>query len=247
MNSVSDFVETADIETSSDDYASRFSGTIGAWFLKIQEDATLRMLSPYAGATVLDVGGGHGQLTGALIRRGYQVTVLGSADVCKARIKELIDEGRCTFRVGNILALPYQDRAFEVVISYRLLPHVTRWPELLRELTRVAQKVVLVDYPTTRSFNWMASRFFEFKKTLEGNTRPFACFKEAELLQIFENLGFSRVDRFPEFFLPMVLHRILRRPALSSGVESLFRRFGITSWLGSPVILKLARENRSQS
>jgi ubiquinone/menaquinone biosynthesis C-methylase UbiE len=247
MNSGSSYLETADIETSSEDYASRFSGAIGGWFLKIQEDATLRMLSPYAGATILDVGGGHGQLTGALVRRGYRVTVLGSADVCKTRIKGFIDEGRCTFRVGNILALPYHDRAFEVVISYRLLPHVRRWPELLRELTRVAQKVVMVDYPSRRSFNWMASRFFEFKKSLEGNTRPFACFKEPELLQIFAALGFARADHFAEFFLPMVVHRVLRRPVLSSGAESLFRRLGITSWLGSPVIIKLVREDRSQS
>lgn len=247
MNSVSGFAETADIETSSDDYASRFSGAVGAWFLKIQEDATVRMLSPYAGASVLDVGGGHGQLTGALIRGGYRVTVLGSADVCKARIKGFIDEGRCTFKVGNILALPYQDQAFDVVISYRLLPHVKRWPQLLRELTRVARKVVLVDYPTTRSFNWMASRYFNFKKSLEGNTRPFTCFKEAELLKTFESLGFARVDRFAEFFLPMVLHRTLRRPAVSSKSEAVFRLVGITSWLGSPVILKLVRDNKSPS
>jgi ubiquinone/menaquinone biosynthesis C-methylase UbiE len=246
MNSASDHLETPDIETSSEDYASRFSGAVGAWFLKIQEDATLRMLSPHPGVTVLDVGGGHGQLTGALVRSGFQVTVLGSADVCRARIAKFIDEGLCAFRVGNILALPYQDRAFEVVISYRLLPHVTRWAQVLKELTRVAQTAVLIDYPAIRSFNRMAPRFFDFKKNLEGNTRPFTCFKEAELLQVFQNLGFARVDRYPEFFLPMILHRILRRPSLSSGMEAVFRLLWITSWLGSPVILKLVREDTSR-
>jgi ubiquinone/menaquinone biosynthesis C-methylase UbiE len=246
MNSASDYLETADIETSSEDYASRFSGPVGEWFLKIQEEATLRMLSSYPGTTVLDVGGGHGQLTGALVRSGYRVTVLGSADVCKARIAAFIDEGGCAFRVGNILALPYQDRAFEIVISYRLLPHVTRWPQVLRELTRVAQTSVLIDYPAIRSFNWMGPRFFDFKKKLERNTRPFTCFKEAELLRVFQNLGFVRVDRYPEFFLPMVLHRMLRRPSISSGAEAAFRRLGITSWFGSPVILKLVREDRSR-
>ena len=135
-----DFPETADIETSSDDYARRFSGEIGDWFLRVQEEATLRMLAPHPGAKILDVGGGHGQLTTALVRHGYQVTVLGSADACKQRIQKYVDENRCSFKVGNILDLPYSDQAFAVVVSYRLLPHVTQWKQFLSELTRVAQE-----------------------------------------------------------------------------------------------------------
>jgi SAM-dependent methyltransferase len=247
MNSTSSYPETADIETSSQEYAARFSGAIGTWFLKIQEQATLQMLLPYAGATVLDVGGGHGQLTSALIQNGYRVTVLGSAAVCQARIAEFIHQGRCSFRVGNILALPYPDRAFDVVISYRLLPHVSRWPQLIGELTRVARRAVLIDYPAVRSFNWIAPYLFTLKKNLEGNTRPFTCFDETELLEVFGEFGFVRRDRYPEFFLPMILHKILKWPLLSSGAEVLFRSSGITSCLGSPVILKLIRVNDSQS
>ena len=74
------FAEAPDIETSSENYARRFSGETGAWFLNVQENATMRMLSQYRGSTVLDVGGGHGQLAGPIAREGYQVTVLGSSD-----------------------------------------------------------------------------------------------------------------------------------------------------------------------
>ncbi|WP_293161376.1 hypothetical protein [Okeania sp. SIO2C9] len=49
------FPETADVETSSDDYASRFAGDIGAWLLKVQEEATLTMLAPYPNGKILDV------------------------------------------------------------------------------------------------------------------------------------------------------------------------------------------------
>ncbi len=140
------FPETADIETSSEDYARRFSGAVGAWFLRVQEQATLRMLPPAIGTTILDVGGGHGQLTDAFLRQGYAVTVLGSAEVCQQRIWHLLDDPRCTFQVGNLIKLPYPDRAFDAVVSYRLLPHVTQWQVLMAELTRVARHVVLVDY-----------------------------------------------------------------------------------------------------
>ena len=58
--SVPPFSETADIDTSSDDYARRFSGKTGAWFLKVQQAATMRMLALSCQKTILDVGGGHG-------------------------------------------------------------------------------------------------------------------------------------------------------------------------------------------
>src|SRR3989304_2809875 len=112
--SANNFPETPDIETSSDDYASRFAGPVGAWFLKVQEQATLKLLQPYAGAAVLDVGGGHGQVTRQLVEHDYRLTVLGSDEVCSARIQKYVDAGQCAFKVGNVLDLPYSDAGFAV-------------------------------------------------------------------------------------------------------------------------------------
>ena len=233
--------ETADIETSSSDYARRFSGRVGAWFLTIQRDATLRMLESSPHATVLDVGGGHGQLAGPLSSHGYKVTVLGSDASCRQRIDSLVNSGQCEFEVGDVLNLPYPDQAFDVVISFRLLPHVIHWQQLLGELCRVARTSVILDYPTSHSVNYIAPQLFRFKKRLEGNTRPYTCFDEAQIVNSVAPLGFARIDRYPEFFLPMVLHRALKVPALSAMVEGFFRVLGLTGRFGSPVILKLQR------
>jgi ubiquinone/menaquinone biosynthesis C-methylase UbiE len=238
--------ETADIETSSDDYARRFAGAAGEWFLSIQSAATLRMLAAHPNARVLDVGGGHGQLAEPLIRNGYDVTVLGSADVCKQRIQRLIDQDRCAFKVGNVVDLPYPDQSFDIVISYRLLPHVTRWQQLLAELARVARIAVMVDYPTVRSVNYIAPQLFKFKKRLEGNTRSYTCFKEEDLLTVFQQHHFARAERYPEFFLPMVLHRAMKSPSISAALERVFRFTRLTSVFGSPVILKLVRVSASR-
>lgn len=242
MTTLPPFPETADIETSSADYAHRFAGAIGAWFLRVQEAATLRMLEPHPGATVLDVGGGHGQVTAALLQRGHQLTVLGSDEICQQRIRHLVDGQRCSFRVGNILDLPFPDQAFDVVISYRLLPHVTQWRQYLAEMTRVARTAVVVDFPSTRSVNSVAPYLFRFKKSIEKNTRTFTCFDESELLAVFRSLGFLPADRYPQFFLPMVLYRALKSPHLAAAIETPFRLFGLTNSFGSPVILKVARE-----
>ena len=242
LASLLNFPETPDIETSSEGYARRFSGAIGSWLLNVQEEATLRLLAPYPGARILDVGGGHGQLTSALIRNGFRVTVLGSADVCQLRIEKFVAEKRCSFKVGNILDLPFPKQAFDIVVSYRLLPHVSRWNQFVSELSRVAKTAVIVDYPAICSVNYVTPFIFPLKKRLEGNTRPFTCFKEAELLEAFKANSFARAERYPEFFLPMVLHRVLKMPRLSSAAEEICRLSGLTSLFGSPVILKLVRE-----
>lgn len=245
-NQISDigFPETADIETSSESYARRFSGEVGGWFLKVQELATLQMIRQYPNARILDVGGGHGQLTRALVQNGYNVTVLGSAEVCNSRIQNFLDQGLCSFKVGDILNLPYTDQSFDVVISYRLLAHVNEWQRFLGELTRVAHHAVLVDYPSIKSLNYIAPKLFKFKKSLEGNTRPFTCFKETELLEKLNLYGFYRSDRYCQFFLPMVMHRTLKLPPLSKLLENISRSIGLTKNFGSPVILKFVRNER---
>jgi 2-polyprenyl-3-methyl-5-hydroxy-6-metoxy-1,4-benzoquinol methylase len=236
------FPETADIETSSDDYAKRFAGEVGAWFLKLQEQATLRLLASHPKAAVLDVGGGHGQVTGALVAHGYSLTVFGSSEACSQRIQKYVRLGLCNFQVGNIVDLPYPDEAFDVVISYRLLPHVSRWQRLLEELTRVAREVVLVDFPAVRSVNSIAPLLFNYKKRIERNTRTFTCFRESELLGVFESLGFQRAGRYGEFFFPMVMHRMLGKASVSSALEKGSRLLGLNALLGSPVILKMQRQ-----
>lgn len=239
--STNGFPETADIETSSDGYASRFAGELGQWLLKVQEEATLKLLATYPQATVLDVGGGHGQITKPLIEKGYQVTVLGSDEICKNRIQTLIDANLCSFQVGNVLDLPYPDNAFDVVISYRFLAHVTQWQKFLSELSRVAKKAVIIDYPTLRSVNSIAPYLFKFKKGLEGNTRTYITYDESELIDFFKSLGLKQTERYPQFFIPMVLHRALKSPTVSSVLEQPFRVSGLTHLLGSPVIAKFTK------
>jgi 2-polyprenyl-3-methyl-5-hydroxy-6-metoxy-1,4-benzoquinol methylase len=235
------FPETADIDTASDDYATRFSGPIGEWLLQVQEDATARMLADYPGARVLDVGGGHGQLTPYLVRNGFDVTVTGSADICSRRLEPYLGNGECAFALADHLDLPYEDRSFDVVLSYRLLTHVNRWQELVAELSRVAERAVVVDFSSVRSFNYIAPQLFKFKKRVEKNTRPFTCYKEADLLEAFAASGFERGDRYPQFSLPMAFHRMVGWPGFSSFKEGALRGIGFTSVFGSPVVLKMVR------
>jgi 2-polyprenyl-3-methyl-5-hydroxy-6-metoxy-1,4-benzoquinol methylase len=235
--------EVPDIETSSEAYAQRFAGPVGAWFLRVQEQAVHRMLAAWPAATILEVGGGHGQLTSGLVRQGHRVTVLGSDVRCRQRIKGLVDQGLCRFVTGDLLALPYPPQSFDVVVSIRLLSHVDAWSQFIQELTRVARYAVVVDYPPRRSLNVLFPVLFGAKKRLEGNTRPYRVFRESpEVIAAFANCGFTLRQRCPQFFWPMVLHRVLGQPGISQALEAPCRG-AMRRWFGSPVVALLTRKD----
>lgn len=233
------FPETADIATSSDDYATRFSGPAGRWMLEVQERLTLDLLKGLLPAKVLDVGGGHGQIARPLCREGCEMTVLGSDPVCRARIADLVDAGRCRFDVGNVIALPYPDRSFDVAVSFRLLTHCVNWPELVGELCRVARVAVVVDYPTSQSLNVIAPALFGAKRRIEKNTRAWKLFRHREVLDAFAGRGALPAAKRKQFFWPMVLHRAAGNRRLSMAAEGLARTLGLTALFGSPVIVRM--------
>ncbi len=231
--------EAPDIEASSERYAARFSGSVGAWFLEAQARATLTLLSQLpTGARVLDVGGGHAQLAPAVERAGYEVTVLGSALACGARLQGLIQGRRCRYEVGALTQLPHPDRSFDVVLAFRLLPHLEAWRELIGEICRVASACVVLDYPSQRSVNLLAPSFFGLKKRIEGDTRPFTLFRPEEVATELGRHGFEVVASRPQFLLPMALHRIHGRAELGRALEVSGRLLGLTRFYGSPVILR---------
>jgi ubiquinone/menaquinone biosynthesis C-methylase UbiE len=237
-----DLAEDADIGTSSDDYARRFRGEVGRWFLETQAAFTLKLLRELpVGASILDVGGGHAQIAPPLIAAGYDVTVVGSDSSCATRLRPSIDSGRCRFEVANLLALPFPDQSFDAVVCFRLLPHSVSWNDLISELCRVAHRSVVLDYPSIRSVNILSSRMFTLKRAIELNTREFMLFTPSEIHQAFADRGFRVRKERPQFLLPMVLHRWADRSALSKLAEAPGRLLGLTRWFGSPIIVRADR------
>jgi len=238
--------ETPDIETSSEGYASRFSGDVGRFFLEVQNAAVLDLLSPWPGARVLDVGGGHAQLAPVLVERGFRVTVAGSDEVCRERLDRALPPGSFEFRTCDLLQLPYTDRSFDVVVSLRLLAHVERWRELISELCRVAARAVILDFSDSRSFNQLYGPLFSWKKAVEGNTRTFHIFKPGEVAAEAARHGFGRPAERRQFFLPMVVHRAIKSGRFSRMSERASSALGLTGWLGSPIVLCIQREEREE-
>jgi SAM-dependent methyltransferase len=233
--------ETADVETASDGYAARFAGPTGAWLLDVQAAAVRTLLGPDRRRTILDVGGGHGQLARPLSEEGRPFMVLGTDPACRRRIEDLLAAGTCRFVTGEVTALPFPGRAFDAVLCIRLLTHCARWPALIAELCRVAREEVIIEYPLHEGLHRMGGLFFGVKKKMEGNTRRWTPFTHRQVTEAFEREGFREAAVIRQFFWPLVLHRALGRPGLSKKLEAVARRAGLTARAGSPAISKMIR------
>jgi hypothetical protein len=239
--------EDADVESSSAGYARRFEGAVGRWFVESQTRITLECLAGLgAGATILDVGGGHAQVAPPLIEAGFRVTVAGSHASCGERLEPWTSTGRCRFEVADLQALSFAARSFDAVVCYRLLAHSVDWRNLISELCRVARQRVIVDYPASRSVNVASGALFRLKHSIEqGTTRPFTLYRRRDVAGAFAASGFAvRVVR-PQFLLPMALYRLVGSPLLAQTAEGTARALGLTRAFGSPIIACAVRPPES--
>lgn len=238
--------ETPDVETSSEAYARRFSGPIGAYLLEVQRALVTRLLpaAPGGRLQVLEVGGGHGQLTAALLEAGHEVVVQGSVPACAQRLRPLLaaSPGRLRFVVSSLWSLPFDNAAFDAVIGLRLLAHVERFEDLLAEMARVSGKSVIVDFAPQVSSNLLEPFLFPLKRRVEGDTRPFFCYRTGQLLSPLAAAGFASVRIEKQFLLPMVVHRKMARLGLSQALEGAAGALGLTALLGAPAVIAAERK-----
>lgn len=168
--------ETADVHSSSQEYAARFGGAVGGWMLSVQEAAVLKLLDQHC-TSVLDVGGGHGQIALPLATKANRaVTVLGSSPVCAELLRRYIDTGSISFKTGNLIELPYEHDSFNLVVSFRLLSHCTAWRTLIAEMCRVSNHAVIVDYPVRFSSNVLTPYSFQSRDGLRATPELTAYF-----------------------------------------------------------------------
>lgn len=231
---------TPDVETSGDDYRRRFAGPAGGFLLEQQIDAVAHLVNgANAPLRVLEVGGGHGQLTSYLLDRGFDVWVQGSASECARQVRPLMDAsgGRLRFVTSNLWSLPFATDSFDLVIAIRLLSHIERWEALLAEMGRVTRRSLLVDYASLAGPNALTPVLFRIKRRIEGNTRPYFCYTRRRLAGYLRGLGFRRTVVRKQFWAPMGLHRMLSMPRWSNAIEAAGRSLGLTRLFGSPAML----------
>lgn len=240
---------TPDVHTASAPYAQRFAGPTGEWMLERQASGVRDLLEHIAVSSsttrlrVLDMGGGHGQLTRLLLDAGHEVVVQGSHESCFQLLRpEHPDLDSCV--ASSLWRLPFAAGTFDLVIGVRLLAHVRAWKALLAEMSRVSRRWVVVEFARTHGLldiGPLGRTIFRLKQRLERTPRPFYTYSEKAVSSALEECGLQVTRVHAQFMVPMFMHRTLRSPSISSGLESSLARLGAGTKLRSPVLLLAER------
>lgn len=192
---------------------------------------------------VLDVGGGHGQLTRTLLDAGHEVVVQGSSAVCFRHLRPAHPDLKSCV-ASSLWRLPFAEDSFDLVIGVRLLGHVRAWQALIAEMSRVSRRWVAVEFARTHGIFDMGPLgrgLFSLKRRIERTPRPFYSYSENVVAEALEECGLqvARVDA--QFVLPVFLHRACARPRISAAIERALARAGAGNRVRSPVLMLAER------
>jgi ubiquinone/menaquinone biosynthesis C-methylase UbiE len=221
----------------------RFGGPSG----KLVASEQGRVLASFVGRikdrVILDVGTGTGRAALMLARGGARVTAVDPSMEMLAVAERLAADENLAIRFlpGDVHRLEFGDRAFDVVVSLRVLMHAADWHQAVAELCRVADQLVIVDYPSRASFAALQSLFRRVIHALGARTEPYRVLSRGEIARELKRSGFTVVSVHRQFVLPIALHKAIGSRRFTRLSRRLSDRLGLLRLFGSPVTLVAER------
>ena len=221
----------------------RFGGPIGDLVASAQARVLANFIGRIQQREILDVGTGTGRAALLLARGGARVTGVDASEAMLdvARARAAADGVGVRFQLGDAHALDFPDRSFDVVVCLRVLMHTPRWRDCVAELCRVAERLVIVDYPAAASFALFESATRRVTHGLGARTEPYRVFTDGTIAGAFEHSGFRIRSTRRQFVLPIAFHKAIGSRRLTTGVENLLEKAGLLKVLGSPVSIVAER------
>lgn len=221
----------------------RFGGPIGELVADGQAEVLANFVGRVADRRILDVGTGTGRAALLFARGGAHVTGVDASDemLAVARHRAEHDGLKVTFQRADAHELPFHDRSFDVAISVRVLMHTPAWRRCIAELCRVAEQLVIVDYPSASSVARLQSLARRVTHALGARTEPYRVFGDREIAAAFRANGFEIRSVHKQFVLPIAFHKTFNSPGLTTRSEDLLDRIGLLKRFGSPVTIVAQR------
>ncbi len=221
----------------------RFGGPIGEYVATSQALTLADFVGRIQHRRILDVGTGTGRAALLFAHGGADVTgVDASAEMLNvARARAEREAVAVRFQTGNAHKLEFTDRSFEVVVSLRVLMHTPEWRRVVSELCRVADQLVIVDYPSTRSAAVVESIARRLVHAAGLSKEPYRAFSDSAIDQAFERCGFRVRARQRQFVLPIAFHKLIGSRKFTMWCEGVFNRLGLRARIGSPVTIVAER------
>jgi 2-polyprenyl-3-methyl-5-hydroxy-6-metoxy-1,4-benzoquinol methylase len=215
----------------------RFGGPIGEMVASTQARVLANMIGRIKDRSILDVGTGAGRAALYLAHGGALVTAVDASEQMLevARRKAAEELVRVRFRRGDAHALEFDDRSFDVAVCLRLLMHAPEWKRCLSELCRVAERLVIFDYPSAASAALLQSVARRAINAAGGHTEAYRVFTDATIRRELMRSGFRVRSIHRQFVLPIQFHRAMGSRRLTMFSEKVLDRAGLLRLLGSPV------------
>ena len=222
----------------------RFSGPIGELIAHSQAWVLANMVGRITDREMLDVGTGTGRAAFILALGGAKVTAVDASEEMLAIARQRAADQLLTtiqFKRGDAHALDFADRSFDAVVSFRMLMHTPRWKRCVAELCRVAERLVIVDYPSATSVALFESLARRAMHATGMTTEPYRVFTRGMIAEAFGRNGFRIRSVHRQFVLPIAFHKAIRSRRFTLWSERALDHAGLLKPFGSPVTLVAER------
>ncbi len=221
----------------------RFGGPIGEIVAETQAKVVATFIGPVQGRRVLDVGTGAGRAALLLARAGAMVTAIDASDemLAVARERAATEGARIRFEHGDAHTLEFPDRAFDVVVCLRLLMHAPEWRRVVGELCRVADELVVFDYPSQTSFALLQAGARRIMHAIGVETEPYRVFGRREIARELASAYYRIRSVHRQFVLPIAVHKVIGSRRFTLFIERVLDDLGLAHVFGSPVTLVAER------
>ena len=238
------YTHYADAQTARTFDDRRFGGPIGSLVASSQAKTLSDFVGRIQHRRILDVGTGTGRAALLFAHGGARVTAIDASEqmlqVARARADEQGMHG-VRWALGDAHALEFADRSFDVVCCLRVLMHTPRWRLVVSELCRVADQLVIVDYPSATSVALFESIARRAVHAVGARTEAYRVFRHRTICDAFQRSGFRVRSVHRQFVLPIALHKAVGSRRFTLRTEQLLERVGLLAPFGSPVSLVAER------
>ena len=221
----------------------RFGGPIGELIARTQARVLANMAGRIKDREMLDVGTGTGRAAFVLALGGAHVTAVDASEEMLAIARQRAADQllKITFQQGDAHALDFPDRSFDAVVSFRMLMHTPQWKRCVAELSRVAERLVIVDYPSATSVALFESLARRVAHAAGAKTEPYRVFTHGTIAEAFDRNGFRIRSVHRQFVLPIAFHKAIRSRRFTLWSEHVLDHAGLLKPFGSPVTLVAER------
>ena len=176
-------------------------------------------------------------------KRGAQVTAVdASPEMLKVAERRARDAGvHVTFARGDAHHLEFGDRSVDEVVCLRVLMHTPDWRRSLAELCRVADRRIVIDYPSRRSFAAVQSLGRRAASWFVPGVEAYRVMSPRAISAALKTSGFQVVRQHRLFVLPIAFHKKIGSERFTRAIEASLAQLGLLRLFGSPITLVAER------